>query len=255
MKIHEAANIFPMMGKDDFNRLKEDIKENGLLEAIRTCEGKIIDGRNRAKVCEQLKIEPKYEEFIPNGITPLDFVISQNLTRRHLNKGQIACIAAEAAQERIKENLQMRNKHGVNYVHHVQKGKSCEIFAKKFDVSTGRVSYASSLLHKNPKLFEEAKSGLITLENAYKLLPNDGERKVKKFSIPQESILNLQMKGWNWEAYSEETNGERTFCYHFYRKGIPKVKDWSEEPCYKEQRWAIRSAAKEALEKWNKLNK
>jgi hypothetical protein len=44
---HPAAELFPMMDDMALAELADDIKANGLLEAIERHDGKILDGRNR----------------------------------------------------------------------------------------------------------------------------------------------------------------------------------------------------------------
>lgn len=95
MQPHELANIFPMIEGQAFEELKQDIKENGLQQVIITYEGKILDGRNRYKACMELGIEPRYEEY--KGNKPLEYVISLNLKRRHLNESQRAVVASKLA--------------------------------------------------------------------------------------------------------------------------------------------------------------
>ena len=65
--IHEVCAIFPMMNPDEFAGLKADIKTNGQREPVWTHQGKIIDGRNRLKACQELGITPRYREWDGNG--------------------------------------------------------------------------------------------------------------------------------------------------------------------------------------------
>lgn len=95
MENHELANMFPMIEGKEYELLKEDILKNGLLQTIITYEGKILDGRNRFKVCKELGIKPHFEEY--KGNKPLEFVISLNLKRRHLNESQRGVIASKLA--------------------------------------------------------------------------------------------------------------------------------------------------------------
>jgi phage N-6-adenine-methyltransferase len=86
MKYHEKSNIFPLMSKDEYEQLRDDIFSNGLLEPIILYEGDILDGRNRHMACLELGIEPKCYEY--TGDDPESYVISKNLHRRHLSKEQ-----------------------------------------------------------------------------------------------------------------------------------------------------------------------
>jgi hypothetical protein len=97
MKIHSIANCFPLLTGEAFDGLVTDIKQRGLLPPIITYKGKILDGRNRQLACEAAHVKPRYEEWKPRNKddTPLDFVISSNLARRHLNESQRAMVAAK----------------------------------------------------------------------------------------------------------------------------------------------------------------
>jgi ParB-like chromosome segregation protein Spo0J len=44
---HPLSEIFPRMNAEELDRLAEDIKANGLKEAIWLFEDKILDGNNR----------------------------------------------------------------------------------------------------------------------------------------------------------------------------------------------------------------
>src|SRR5262245_36424859 len=98
---HELAAIFPLITEAELGALAEDIKAYGLREPITLYEGKILDGRNRARACQLAKIKPRYREF--KGNSPLAFVISENLHRRHLTASQRACCALETLQPFEKE--------------------------------------------------------------------------------------------------------------------------------------------------------
>jgi 16S rRNA G966 N2-methylase RsmD len=101
-EFHEVANIFPMMGDEEYQRLVVSIKMNGLREPIWTYQDKIIDGRNRYKACLDAGIEPRYREWSGNGSLVL-FVVDLNLERRHLTSSQKAMSALEIEQQLARE--------------------------------------------------------------------------------------------------------------------------------------------------------
>lgn len=102
---HELSSIFPLMEGEDFDALVEDIREKGQLKKGILFEEKIIDGRNRYRACGVLKIPFKTEEY-SEKISPRDYIISENLHRRHLTTAQraeIGLILLEEEEKKAKE--------------------------------------------------------------------------------------------------------------------------------------------------------
>jgi N6-adenosine-specific RNA methylase IME4 len=95
---HPFAEVFPLIAGDDFQKLVDDIRENGLREDITLLDGKILDGRNRDRACRAAEVEPRYRDYAgdtsPWGL--MRFVVSLNVRRRHLPKEELAICAAEA---------------------------------------------------------------------------------------------------------------------------------------------------------------
>jgi hypothetical protein len=82
-----------MMSEEELQLLAADIKENGLIHPIVVDDqGRLIDGRNRAAACEIAQVEPRFEQL--NGRDPLAFIVSANINRRNLTKGQQAMALA-----------------------------------------------------------------------------------------------------------------------------------------------------------------
>src|SRR5262245_13103948 len=96
METHEAADLFPLIEGDDFAALVADIRANGQRETIKTLGGKLLDGRNRLRACEAAGVRPRFEE-VPAGTDPIRYVVSLNVTRRHLSESQRSMIAAAIA--------------------------------------------------------------------------------------------------------------------------------------------------------------
>lgn len=94
---HPAADLFPMLDGAELKALADDIKAHGLHNPITlyTLDGKrqILDGRNRARACEMAGVSPAFEAWGGEG-SPVEWVVSQNLHRRHLSTSQRAIVAA-----------------------------------------------------------------------------------------------------------------------------------------------------------------
>lgn len=103
VQFHEFANVFPMLQGAALDAMRADIRENGVREPIVFLDGAILDGRNRYMCARDLGLEYPRREFgsdPSDGTDPLAFVISLNLTRRHLSESQRASAAARLANMR-----------------------------------------------------------------------------------------------------------------------------------------------------------
>jgi hypothetical protein len=89
LNFHPVASIFPLLDddSDELRELVDDIKKHGLREPIALFGGMILDGRNRYRACQVAGVEPQFRE-VPPATVPVEFVLSLNLYRRHLNRDQ-----------------------------------------------------------------------------------------------------------------------------------------------------------------------
>jgi len=121
------------MSDEELDELADDIKQNGLLNPIIVDqEGILIDGRNRFEACKRAGIEPQTE--ILNGTDPVAYILSQNVKRRQLNKGQQAMAIAFAYPEQ----------------HQGKKRTSAEI--ADVSISERRIRQARQVLHHSRDL-------------------------------------------------------------------------------------------------------
>jgi len=88
MELHPAVQLFPRLSDTELKKLSDDIKKNGLQLPIQTCEGKIIDGRNRLLACQLANVEPTFVEW--KGESIVRHVYSMNSVRRQLTASQNA---------------------------------------------------------------------------------------------------------------------------------------------------------------------
>lgn len=213
MKIHHLAEIFPAMTKPEFERLVQSIAESGLLNPITLLDGEILDGRNRLRACEELGIEPTYVQWDARcGISPLEWVVAENLHRRQLTKGQRAALAveleprlAEAARERQAQagrdrwnslpspEGKLSNRH---------KTSAAAIAGSQFGVGESSVYRLKAVRQRDERVFERVKAGDIGIERAGELvgLPATGQgpRRVPKQKLG-EALLPLQRFLRHWD--------------------------------------------------------
>lgn len=94
LELHPLCTLFPRLAGADFSALVDDIEANGLRHPITLLDGMVLDGGNRYRACLEAGITPTFVEF--TGGSPVAFVLSSNLHRRHLSPGQQAAIVASA---------------------------------------------------------------------------------------------------------------------------------------------------------------
>lgn len=96
-ELHPLAELFPPMSEAEYEALKASIKKDGFDKShpIWLLDGKVIDGRHRAKACAELDVEPETRDY--KGDDPLGFVVRGNLHRRHLNESQRHLVGARLA--------------------------------------------------------------------------------------------------------------------------------------------------------------
>ena len=95
LEYHTVANAMPLMTDIEFDNLKNDISGNGLREPIVLYQNKIIDGRNRYRACLETNTTPLFKEYNGNEADLLDYVISLDISRRHLSKSEVGCLAVD----------------------------------------------------------------------------------------------------------------------------------------------------------------
>jgi len=178
---HPAAELFPLMSEDEFHELTEDIRTNGLLEAIvLTPSGQVLDGRHRLMACREAGIEPT---FSTHAGDPWIFVISANLHRRHLTDTQRAVVAGKIASRGPGERERDSNASPEAFEHPAPAQKEAADLLK---VSRSAVQRARSVLQRGTPamaaLVEEGKVPLATADRVVRLPAAEQDEFVKKVS-------------------------------------------------------------------------
>jgi ParB-like chromosome segregation protein Spo0J len=173
---HEYADKFPMLAEPELKELADDIKKNGLLEPIRIYQDKILDGRNRYAACKLAGVTPRLVIFSGTDEEAMAFVVSENLSRRHLNESQRAMIAADFATMKVGRQRQPQEKPErtdtapVNAeekpVAEKPKALSSKQAAKMMNVGRDSVQKAKVLKKTAPEKAKEVSDGKKSLNQA-----------------------------------------------------------------------------------------
>src|SRR6516164_10222444 len=106
---HPFANMFQMNEGREFDQLRDDIAQRGILEPIRLYQGMIVDGRNRYAAAKAAGHQFTVDDFVQWEGTVAEaeaWVISTNLHRRHLSAKQ----KQEMVRDRIRKTPEMSNR-------------------------------------------------------------------------------------------------------------------------------------------------
>jgi ParB-like chromosome segregation protein Spo0J len=161
-EFHPLSCLFPLMTDAELEELAENIKVNGLNLPIILYQGKILDGRNRYLACQKAGVEPDFWEY--EGDTPVQFVLSLNLKRRHLTIPQRAAIAADVAN--LSDGQRADYAANSNEVP-VSQAEAADLL----DVSLSSVQRAVRVRTADPELYQQVKAGEISLEDARRAIP------------------------------------------------------------------------------------
>jgi Homeodomain-like domain len=99
--VAQRYQILPPLTPEEYAALKADIAANGVRVPIERDEaGEIIDGFNRAEICEELGIEcPANIRKDLTETEKRELALSLNLTRRHLSREQKQALAVQLRQD------------------------------------------------------------------------------------------------------------------------------------------------------------
>lgn len=211
MDSHPAADIFPLIEGEEFAALVADVRANGLREPIWLHpDGRILDGRNRHRACVAAGVPPKTRTWTGTG-SPVAFVLSMNLHRRHLSASQRAVVAlrveaveAVEAKERklatLKQNrpdgeiVPQRGAKEVGYIVADRAPKATESAGKAVGVSGRYVQDAKAVQQKAPDLLPKVEAGNLTLPEAKKEI-RQREKAVRVAAIAAQPAAPLEAVG------------------------------------------------------------
>jgi len=200
---HPAAALFPTMNADEFSALRQSVREHGQQEAVVMHEGAILDGRHRWRACTEEGLTPRTRNWSGECGSPTAFVIAMNLSRRHLTASQRAAVAIEALpmfeaeaakrRERIGREAAERQHHPDRVVQTVEQPSALnrrtpaavEQAAKAAGTNRQYVSDAKAIKAEAPDVFEQVRSGELTIPKAKKAI----EKRQGEANIATEAAL------------------------------------------------------------------
>ena len=172
LTFHPACLLFPPMSQEELRELADDIKERGLLNPIVLIKNQILDGRNRLAACELAGVEPRFVQWDGKG-SPTEWVISQNLFRRHLTSSQRAVVAVHTlpllekeAKQRQRQSPGRGKKVGQKLPAFSRNGKASVIAARLARTNENYVKAVKAITSTAPELVESIRAGQLKVPDA-----------------------------------------------------------------------------------------
>src|SRR5262249_29537011 len=167
-EFHPACLAFPLLGDAELQELADDIKLRGLLHPVVVFRGQVLDGRNRLTACEIAGVAPRFIEWSGSG-SPVEWVISTNLHRRHLSASQRAVVALDLLpplEKEAKERQRLGPGRRVAHDCATVNGKASEVAARLTRSGSRYVEAVKSIRATAPELIEKIRGGQLNIPNA-----------------------------------------------------------------------------------------
>lgn len=90
--LHPEALATPKMTSENYEALKQDIEMNGQIDPVSVYRGKIVDGRHRWLILQELGVDTIKYTKLPNNTTleEIKQLVHSKEMRRHESAGQLA---------------------------------------------------------------------------------------------------------------------------------------------------------------------
>jgi ParB-like chromosome segregation protein Spo0J len=205
---------------DELRELADDIAEHGLLHPIvLDADGVLIDGRNRLRACELAGVEPFFTEL--NGRDAAAFIVSANLNRRNLTKGQQAMalamiypdtekggrgikgkaeVSSDFSQKRLAQaRAVLRHSEALAQgvlAKHISLDAALEVVAKQQRESQSADAMMGELRAEAPDLADLVDEERLNVAEAYSALEERRLKAAKLEANKRETLLRLETAGF-----------------------------------------------------------
>ncbi len=282
---HPYADIFPMLERLAADELRGDIAAHGLRDRVVLFQGRILDGRNRYRALVEIaKLGLAYrgetfteadlvpgalstndvgwgyffEEFSGSEAEALEYVLSKNLHRRHLNESQRAMVAAnlatlkpgrpeadkpanlrdyrqvDAAQrlhvsERSVQDARVVREHGIDDINAaVQSGDLAVSAAAQLARLPAEEQARIIREHADPRALSRVAKELRAEKQAAKAEKREERERAlgaKVAALPNRKYcVIIADPEWKYEVWSEETGRDRSPDNHYPTSELEEIK-------------------------------
>ena len=183
LSAHPAAEIFPLLVGEPRDEMIANVRAHGLRTPITLHpDGRILDGRNRYEACLETGTPVRWETWDGEPGSELEWVLSVNLHRRHLDESQRALVAARLRVARAAfASADLRS--GLA-------GKSSERVARALNVSPRSVENAAKVLRDGaPELVDAVARGDASVDAASQVATLPHEEQAQVVELGDDEIM------------------------------------------------------------------
>ncbi len=175
-EVHPIAELLPPMAEDVFQDFKADVATHGQKDPATIWQGKLIDGRHRARACKELGLKLIVTELADDQ-DPLQYSLSRNLYRRHLTPSERAVIAAKMAT--MKRGRPSEENGSIDLL-------SAEKAASMLSVSVPSVKRAKQVLeHGSKEVIDAVERGELPVSLAAKFVTEESDKREQSKIVRQ----------------------------------------------------------------------
>jgi ParB-like chromosome segregation protein Spo0J len=225
--------IMPQMSSEDFEELKNSIKNEGQHYPIIANEDlEILDGYHRFRACNELDIEPDFEvRKFEDKLIEKKFVIETNLRRRHLTSFQLVELGIPlleiekllAKKRQIiggkkgrKKQLGLAPSDATSNLKLGKSGKATAIVAKRIGLSTRTFERGKKIVEKASEVDKQKlREGKKSISRVYKELASHKTKDFNSNSILEKKIDNSPFSEQNFANLSillDKLNNSKLYC-------------------------------------------
>jgi len=189
---HEYANIFPMMTAEEHAGLVGSMRLSGFDSRypVVIYQDKILDGRNRYAAAQECNLSPVFDYFEGDDNAALQFVISSNLNRRHLDTSERGMVAARVANIKNGDNQHTLVGRSIDLPSDPPDIISQQQAADRLNVSVPTVKRAKEVLDQgDSSLIAAVSSGNVSLNAATGILSLPKEQQAEVVAKGEKEIL------------------------------------------------------------------
>lgn len=159
----EFANYIRPLSDEEFEKLKESIKLEGIRDPLVVWNGFLIDGYHRYKIATELEIEFKTIEIdLPDKEAVKEWIIKNQLGRRNLTSQEASYYRGKLYESRKLNHGGDRESSGQN----VHLEKTAEIIGKEYGVTERTIrrdaEFSKAVDKVAEKVGKEAKNAILT---------------------------------------------------------------------------------------------